>query len=162
MNRKKKTVGAQALDLMQKEPESRDPIELQREMQAEYVDELLDCAETYAKKCIGDFYIVVITKNEKLLPNVFRNFFLPRISCPTPDYDQSVYKYHHEHQMIEFIWTIPSKEACIHLRDNALIVDKSEHGLLQFVLWFEDGTLYRLAKRLNKEEMHSPMLVDVA
>jgi len=64
--------------------------------------------------------------------------------------------------MIEFIWTIPSKEACIHLRDNALIVDKSEHGLLQFVLWFEDGTLYRLAKRLNKEEMHSPMLVDVA
>jgi len=34
-----------------------------------------------------DFYIVVITKKERLMTNVLRNYFLGRLSCPTPDYD---------------------------------------------------------------------------
>ncbi len=165
MNRKKKiveatspTVGSQAYDLMQKEPESRDPIEIEQAMQEDYVDELITCALTFAKKYIGDFYVVVITKNEKLLPNVFRNYFAARVSCPTPDYDQSVFKYHYHSETIEYIWTIPSKDACIYLKENALQVHPTEEQLLRFVLEFADGTLYKLAKQLNKEAMDSPLL----
>ena len=69
------TVGKIASQLMQKEPESRDPIELQREMTSEYIANLIECINRYKKTFVHDFYVVVITKNEKLLPNVFRNQF---------------------------------------------------------------------------------------
>lgn len=165
MSRKKKiterpqpTVGEIAYNLMQKDPDSRDPIELEREMQKDYLNELIACALEFSKKYVGDFYVVIITKKEKLLPNVFRNYFAARISCPTPDYDQSVFKYHYDSQLIEYIWTIPCKDACIYLKENAPYVGESERQLLQFVLQFSDGTLYKLAKQFNKEAMDSPLL----
>ena len=58
----------------------------------------------------GDFYIHVETKKEKLLENVLRNYFIPRETCPTPNYDQSVFTDHREKGEIQFFWTIPIEE----------------------------------------------------
>jgi hypothetical protein len=159
MKKKKETVGAVALDLMQKTPESRDPIEIQKAMQEDYLKELVTCVDIHKPLLLGNFFIVVITKNEKLMPNVFRNYFSARQSCPTPDYDQSVFKYDRSDDCIEYIWTIPSKDACYHLKDNALLVAPQERQLLKFVLEFADGTLYKLCKKLNNEEEKSPFIV---
>src|ERR1700683_1834898 len=87
----KATVGQQYLDVAYKEPYSRDPIELQREMQKEYLDNLKEVIQLFRKKHPQDFFAVQTTKREKLMPNMFRNYFFCRFSCPTPDYDQSVY-----------------------------------------------------------------------
>ena len=155
---RKKTLGEQAVPLLQKEPESRDPIELQREMQRDYLDDLKKCITDFKKTHRGDFFVVVITKNEKLLPNVFRNYFFARISCPTPDYDQSVYHYKHDIECAEYVWTIPSRDACMYLRHNCQVVAPEERQLLQFVMDFSDGSLFKLSKKLNREVADSPLL----
>lgn len=156
---KRKTVGAISAELSQKEPETNSPIELEREMQQEYMNNLVQAVKDHKSKWICDFYIVVITKNEKLMPNVFRNYFTARLSCPTPDYDQSVFKYNHKDEELEYIWTIPSRDACHHLKENALKVAPEERELLRNVIDFADGTLFLLSKKLNGEDAFSPTII---
>lgn len=154
----KKTVGAAALELQQKQPDTLDPIELQREMQKDYVDNLIECVQTNRKDITGNFYVVVLTKMERLLTNVFRNFFFARISCPTPDYDQAVYKYNADSETLDYIWCIPDRDTSYSLKLQALEIDDNEKMLLQHVLDFSDGTLFTLSKKLNKENMYSNLL----
>lgn len=156
--KEKNTVGKQALELMEKEPEITTVIDQQRAMQEEYLDELADCVLEFRKKCAHDFFVVVLTKSEKLMPNVFRNYFVPRLSCPTPNYDQAVFRYRYEDEEIEFIWAIPCREACFYLRENAAHIPPDERDLLQFVIAFADGTLYQLCKHLNEESESEPTI----
>lgn len=155
---KRETVGKISSDLLQKAPESRDPIEIQREMQEDYLDNLIQCVNAHKKELQSDFYVVVLTKKERLMPNVYRNYFFARLSCPTPDYDQAVYRYDYKKEELEYLWCIPSRDTSILLRDNALQVAPEEQGLLKHVLDFADGTLFKLAKKLNKECADSPLI----
>jgi len=152
---KKITVGEQCLKVAYKEPESR---ELQREMQKEYIDNLTQTVLSFRKDNPGNFYIVQLTKRERLLENVLRNYFFCRFTCPTPEYDQSVFNYNPTRESIEYLWTVPDKDTCEHLRDNALTVDPEERQLLDFVLSFYSGELLNLAKRLNGEKKYSPLI----
>lgn len=154
MEEKKDTVGKISLELMQKEPDTRNAIELEREMHTEYEKNIYDCIENNKNKFHGNFFIVVITKMEPLMKNVLRNYFFARHSCPTPDYDQTLYYYNKDQESIEFLWVIPSRDACKLLKEYALEVVPEEKGLLKFVLDFADGTLMNITKKLNKEEIH--------
>lgn len=154
----RETVGKVSSDLIIKAPETLSPIEQMEENLSDYEKNVWECVERCKKDFTGDFYIVVITKNERLLPNVFRNFFYGRQSCPTPDYDQTVYKYKRKDNAPIFMWVIPSRDASFHLKDNALQVAPEERELLKYVLAFQDGTLMRLAKDLNGEKEDTPEL----
>ena len=156
---KRKTVGEVSLELSQKEPETRSPIELEREMQKDYMKNLTECIDTHFKLFEGDFFVEVTTKNEPLMPNVFRNYFAGRRSCPTPNYDQSVYRYDRNNSQIQYLWTVPSRDACHYLKDNALEVVPAEHELLNYVLKFDAGILLRLCKKFNKEEENSTKII---
>ncbi len=158
--KKRKTAGQEAIEIFQKGDKENSPIELQREMTREYYQNLIDCALEGRKKFNGRFFIVVLTKNERLLYNVFRHFFLSRKSCPTPDYDQSVFKYDHKTEEIEYMWTIPSEDACFHLQKHAHEVVKEEQHLLSFVLDFMSGRLFQMAKKLNGEREKDSFLID--
>lgn len=147
----KDTVGKQSLELLNKEPDTLDPIELERSMQEEYLSNLLECVSIHRQVFPSSFFIQVLTKNEKLLPNVFRNYFSARLSCPTPNYDQTVYRYNNELERIEYIWTIPAREVCYYLLHNKNLVVKEEQQLLQFVIDFDKGDLYRKALEYNNE-----------
>lgn len=153
------TVGKLAVELNKKEAPTRDPIALEREMHKEYEKNVYECIERGKKEIpSSDFYVVVETKKEKLLPNVIRNYFFFRQSCPTPTTDQTVYRYHAQKDFIEFLWVIPSEDTCELLRDNALTVSKEEQLLLFYVLDFYDGTLLKMAKQLNNEQADSVLL----
>lgn len=156
---KKKTVGQLSSELLLKTPESDNAIELTDSMLEKYEAELQEAAER-GKKIIQDkdFYLVVITKKEPLMQNVLRHYFLFRRSCPTPDYDNTVYIYHQESGDIEFLWTVPDKQTCNLMFDNKHQVDKSEWPLLEFVLKFMDGSLDILAKQLNGEKIGSKIV----
>ncbi len=91
--------------------------------------------------------------------NVIRNFFMGRKSCPTPEYDQAVYKYNRANEHVEFMWVVPAKDVCMEMSNNPLEVPLADKELLAFVLDFTDGTLFRLAKKLNGEQDDSPLLV---
>lgn len=155
----KETVGKVSAELLTKEPDSRNPIEIERTLHQNYESNVLEAIERGKKDFEGDFFVVVITKKEPLMPNVIRHYFFCRLSCPSPDYDQTVYLYRRAIDSIDFIWVIPSRETCFTFKENSTQIDPSEYGLLEFVLKFADGTLYQIAKRLNGEQEDSAELV---
>lgn len=156
---KKKTVGKIATDLMQKPFDTKDPIALEKEMHKDYEQNIYDCIARGLKEIpFGDFFIVIETKKEPLLPNVLRNYFFFRKSCPSPSYDNTLYHYHRSADSVEFLWVIPSKDTCELFKANVLQIVPEERQLLNYILDFEDGTLLKLAKRLNNEQGDSPLL----
>jgi len=155
----KLTVGEVAVDLQLKAAnQNHTVIDQSKEQLKEYYDELLNCIKENKTKITGSFYVVVITKKERLLTNVLRNYFLARISCPTPDYDQAVYFYNAQAETLSFIWTIPDKETCLLLMANTSQVPAEEKELLGFVHNFANGELYKLCKKLNGEKADSVIL----
>ena len=156
---KRDTVGKISTDLLKQEPQSRDPIELQREMQQDYEKNIVGCIDSGKKQHAGNFYIVVITKKERLLENVLRNYFFTRESCPTPEWDQAVFSYNRKMDSIDFLWVIPSKDTCELFYRHAMEIVPEERVLLGYVLSFYDGSLLRLSKKLNGEADDSPLLV---
>ncbi len=156
---KKKTVGAIALDLLSKPLETTNPIEQMSEQLSDYEKEFYICLEGGKKEFAGDFYVVVITKKERLMVNVLRNYFVRRASCPTPDYDQTLYKYIRHGDQVELLWCIPDRETCHIFRDNMLIIAPEEKKLLEYVLAFSSGELFKYAKIANGEEAHSNILI---
>ena len=165
---KKQTVGSVASELSPKTPDSLDPIEIQRATEQEYLDNLIWCVKHAQKKldCSsieghqacrdrpamdGDFYIAALLKKEKLLANVLRNYFVPTLACPTPHFDQTVFKYNAQKEDVEFLWVVPDQETCEIFRENKDKIVPKERGLLRFVLEYYDGTLFNIAKKLNGE-----------
>jgi len=154
-----------------------DPREIQRASEKEYIEELSWCVN-HAKKQIdcssvkghevckdaaafeGSFFIEALVKKEKLLENVLRNYFIPRSTCPTPFYDQTVYRYNHINETVEFLWVVPDKETCETFKENRDLIVPSELGLLKFVLDFDDGTLFRMAKKFNGETMNHGIILE--
>ena len=149
---KRETVGKISIDLLWgAQPLDHSPEEQMRECLEEWEKNLLECIERGKKEFPHDFYIVVDTKKEPKMQNVLRNVFIPRSTCPTPTYDNSVYKYHRSDENLEFLWVLPSKATCIMMKDRALEIPEDQRELLQFVLDDIDGTLLKRCKILNKE-----------
>lgn len=156
----RETVGKLSTDLLKKgDGYLINPQEVQKEIHKEYISNLIECYEAHKKVFTGDFYIVIITKKERLLKNVLRNYFFARMTCPTTDYDQAVYRYNKKNNEIEFLWVIPSKDTCEHLKAFSVEVAPEEQELLRYVLEFYDGTLAALVKKLNGEKEDSLLLI---
>lgn len=155
---KRETVGKIASNLLSKAPDSRDPIEIEREIHREYEFEVFKCVEEAKKTHEDSFYVIVITKKEPLMENVIRHYYFARTSCPTPDYDQTVYRYDHIKNVLEFLWVVPSKDTCLLFIENKEKIVPQEWGLLQNILKFKDGTLFKLCKKLNGEQQDSSLL----
>lgn len=155
-------VGKIAYDLMNKSLITTDKphtvVDQMQEQLSEYERNVVECVLQSRKTIQNNFYVIVLTKKERLMQNVLRNYFFARRSCPTPDYDQAVYLYDASTEDIRFLWVIPSRDTCIMLKQNALIVAPEERGLLKFVLEFDDGTLMKMSKKLNGESKNSPIL----
>jgi hypothetical protein len=162
------TLGTISTELLKSAPASLSPIDIQRETEKEYLDNLVWAVEHARKKvdCSkipehescktrhaieGDFYITAILKREKLLTNVLRNYFIPTVSCPTPTFDQTLYKFNSKKEEIEFLWVVPDKETCEIFRENIHQIVPQEQQLLDFIIKYYDGTLFYMAKRLNGE-----------
>jgi hypothetical protein len=147
----KKTVGQHSVELNSKKPDSANVIDLQRSMQSEYTKYFLETLYEGKKQYQDDFYIVVITRRDRLMDNVVRNQFLHRKSCPTPDYDQVAYKYNKKDDNITFLWVLPDKTTAQLLKENALLVAGEEKELLRYVLEDSAGDLLIKSKKLNGE-----------
>jgi hypothetical protein len=152
-------VGKISRDLLMKgDKNDHTVVEQMQEQLSDYEANVVECMDAGKKVYSGPFYITVLTKKEKLMENVLRHYFFHRATCPTPDYDQAVYRYCPINAALEFLWVIPDKDTCYYLRDNALVVDPKERQLLQYVLELFDDTLMLKAKRLNGELVTTPFL----
>lgn len=153
----KKTVGAYAYELQQKEDPKINPIELQREIHKGHSSE--DSFESQVRYAVkrgeeensDDFYVVVLFKKERTMKNVVRQYFFPRESCPTPEYDQIVYHYFPKDQKLEMLWVVPDKQSTLTLPFMAAKLPPEQQELIGFVKDFNSGKLDQICELLNKE-----------
>jgi len=152
--KRKETVGKLSSELLQRDIYADHSAGEQMQAQlSDYESNLFDRVVHGKAVYAGDFYLVVIAKREKLMPNAFRLYYFHRISCPSPDYDQTVYKYHRKDEQLEFLWVIPAKPVIKDMIANRLDLDTSLYQLLKFVIEFVDGTLDKKARELNGEPL---------
>lgn len=151
------TVGAKALELQGKTDEKINAIDLQKEIHKGHSSD--DSFESQVWQVVdrgrnfyeGDFFVVVLFKKERLFHNVVRQYFLPRQSCPTPEYDQIVYKYYRKEDKIEFIWVVPDIQTVRHLDIYRRDLPDDQQWFLQFIRDFKSGELDKRCIQLNKE-----------
>lgn len=140
---KHQTVGAAAVELANKGDECQSVEDTQREMQKNYVEELIKAAQTgeklYGK--IKPFYVCVQTRRERLLHNVIRSQFYPRQTRPFPTYDLSLYYYNPRDESLAFVWAIPDKQTVEMMDDPTYIPKREEVQLYGFVKAFKKGCL---------------------
>lgn len=152
MNDKRKTVGQISSELIVNGMDNTHSAEEQmREQLNDYELNINESIRKGKSEYTSDFFVVVLTKKERLMKNVLRNYFITRITCPTPEYDQAVYRYDRKKESVDFLWVVPSKHTCEMYKKYTLEVPKEEYELLRFVLDFEDGTLFKQALLFNKE-----------
>ena len=158
MKNETKTVGEASLELQAKN-DSHDSVELQKAVhegsnsERTYEEEVWECIQRGKKDeaITGDFYIVVLFKKERHLKNVVRQFFFYRQSCPTPEYDQTVYLYLREADKPEYLWTVPNNSACQFLPANKKQLPDDQQLLVSMAEAFNTGKLDALSAKLNKE-----------
>lgn len=154
---RKQTVGEASTQLRSK-TDAYVPTDIQQEVHKDFEKNLLLAIADGKQKYDGDFYIVVLTKKEKTMNNVVRNFFFARQTCPTPEWDQSVYAYHRKDEAIEYIWTVPARDICAFLAQNASSLNKEQYQLLRFVIAFTNGELLAESKKRNNECISSLLI----
>lgn len=148
-----KTVGQIAQELSQKGPEDNTIIDQARANLTDYEKNLEEAAKKGHDLFKDPYYVEILVKKETMVKNTLHCVFTQRQSCPTPFYDQIVYRCHWEKGDLEFLWSIPSLETCEVFKMFPNEVPKEEHQLLQTVLDFSNGTLLRKCKQLNGEKI---------
>jgi hypothetical protein len=125
--------------------------ERMREMLGEYESHVHDAVHRGKKLYTGNFFVDVLTKRERIMSTHFRNYFIPRQTCPTPHLEQSVFMYNAKSDRIEYMWSLPDASAVRLMIKNKKILDPQMLQLLQFVLDFASGHLDKKAMSLNNE-----------
>lgn len=127
--------------------------EIRKDGGQDYLKVLWETVEQGKKSFPHDFYIAVLTKSEPLIPGcVGRNFFTALRDCPTPFFDQAVYKYFYSTGILDLLWILPSSADCKEIKNDVLYLGPEYKELISYVLDFYDGSLLRKAQELNKED----------
>jgi hypothetical protein len=136
----KKTVGQKASELLLRPDHKQGIIDTQKEMNKKFLPEVEQCIKNH-KHLTEPYYIVVINKRERLMINAIRQYFVARQTLPTPDYDQTCFKYTPSCGDLELLWVVPDRDSlhAILLNANMLPVEQSE--LLKFCRLFQQGKL---------------------
>jgi len=142
MTKRKKTVGAEAVDRLANKDMKQGIVDTEREANKEYIGEIQKCVDAH-KSWDNPFYVVVQQKKEQLLENVIRRYFIGRQSLPTPQWDQDVWRYDPKTGNLEYLWTLPDENTAKWMAGNPNDIHPEQHQLLHFVLDFLDKKLYR-------------------
>jgi len=152
MTKHRKTVGEEAVKRMLNPDSSQGIVDTQREMDKEYFNEIEKCVEAH-KSWDTPYYIVVHCKKEKLLENVIRRYFIGRQTLPTPQWDQTVWRYTPMTGDMQFLWVLPDENTAKWFAGNPQEVQQEHAELLWFVTEFLNKRLYsRFYKQFHKGE----------
>ena len=155
MEENKKTVGQQAYDIAASDTYAVTAIDQMRESLTDYEKEILECINRGIEQFKDNFFVVVVMRldDSMVTANVIRARFFPRKSCPTPDYNQDVYKY--ESGDLQYLWSIPDRTTChTYIKNYKQVVPEEQH-LLAMIIKFFNGDLDKLCMKLNGETSKS-------
>lgn len=152
MEEVKKTAGQIITEFNEKDVSPITPQELVKEGSHKKYDSNLDLIiKHHVPLYKRDFYIERRTQHEWPLGGVPHTVTKARSTCPTPDYLQTVIKYHYKEEAIEYLWTLPARWQIPKYKKNPLLLTPAEQKTLKHILDFQDRTLFRLSKKLNNE-----------
>ena len=153
-----KTVGEQALEAQKNDVQS-DYIELQKEIhqgsnsKKSYEEEVWEAVDRGRKDdhMPDDFFVVVLFKKERHLQNIVRQYFFYRQSCPTPEYDQTVYLYEKSKDALNFMWCIPNNATVLNLTTRSKELPFDQQWLADMCKAFTTGELDKWCEQLNQK-----------
>lgn len=151
MSSMRETVGKLYTDLKSKQQDKATVFEHTQTTQADFIPSLVALVEKDKHKTNSDLFVEVCLRRNQFMPDVIERYMKSRHTCPTPFFDRSVFHYDRKLDAIFFLWHVPSMEECDYYVNNALNLRSDEKEALQNVLDFRDGTLLRVAKKLNGE-----------
>lgn len=160
------TVGEAAFEKLSNFDTKQNAIDTQREADKTYLAQVQECIDrhtSFIEACGEDgAFIVVLVKKERHMPNVLRRFFFVRKTLPTPEYDQTVWRFNHKKRPdLEFIWCIPDKDTCYAAVEDRLNVPKEEAWVVETASRLLDGTLRDRAKKVfGIEEPEAQLLLN--
>jgi len=159
-----KTAGQRILENFQVATDGKIPVmDLSAAMLQDYMPKLLATIDEQCRYTKESFYIEVLQKQERLLPNTFRpHVMICHTTCPRPYPDQTIFRYNQNAGRVELIWVLPPEDVIVHLIENYKYVDKDERELLEFCVMYARGDLWNLMKKFNGESADSPLLINEA
>lgn len=103
------------------------------------------------------FYIDIKHKNERLANEVERKIWIAKRVCPTPTYDQTVYRV--DTEGIHFLWHVPATYVAKQMYKDMLFIPDEEKELLGYVIDFFNGSLDDLCRKENNEKVSDQPIV---
>ena len=155
-NSPNKTVGEASLELQKKGGDTLTPIDIQKEVHAgthskrSYEEEVHESLKVGLQKYEGDFYVVVLLRKERMLKNILRQPFFQRKTCPSPQYDQTVYHYERNGDKLELQWVVPDQQTCKYLPHIRNQLPSDQSWLLEYIDAYNSGQLDKRCLELNK------------
>jgi hypothetical protein len=138
---KRKTVGQEAYDRMINPDENQGIIDTQREVHKSYLKEINNTIDKH-KDWKDPFYVVVIAKKERIMENVIRQYFMARKTLPTPQWDQTVWRFEPAGGDLRFLWCTPDENTAKWMAGNTSEVPPEQYELLRTVLDVLNQKLY--------------------
>jgi hypothetical protein len=155
----KKTFGTQVLEHDARQLDlDADIIEYRKQMEPDIMASLQNECTTWKDKypysLHNSFYLVLNTTVHPVFRVPDIKAFV-RVSCPTPVYKQSVWKYHRHSASLEFLWSIPDRILYYYVYNNApqFLADPETQQLAKFVCLMESGELLQWVKKENGEKL---------
>lgn len=141
-------LGKLYLEAQAKKHDDIDLRELQTEFNKDYMDNLTEAAMRGKKRHPGfdKYYVCVLMKRERLMNKVLRNYFITRVTCPSPSHDMTVYSFDAKTDDLKFLWLIPDKEVCAKVYANRYT---NPNEITKYVVDFMEGRTREAAMKLN-------------
>jgi hypothetical protein len=147
----KKTVGKIYTEIQNKPSDKANVFEFTSAIGNDLMPKLIALVERDRKNTTNDFFVEVCFRMNALMPGVPEFYLISRHTCPTPFPDRAAFHYDMKKQDLFFLWHVPSLQECDYYINNMLTLREDEKEALHNVLDYRNGTLLRLAKKLNGE-----------
>lgn len=142
------------INLLRSQPHVIDIVQM-REHAARYAHtdfvQALDKAIDSGKAAyVTDFFIEVCMQDARHLRST-QDHFIVRRSCPLPEFNRIVYRWHYNDNKIEYLWMLPSKYKALALYSNLLTPDEANNRAREFVMQYMDQSLHKKSDEINLE-----------
>jgi hypothetical protein len=109
-----KNVGKVVYENLHKKSERIPVVDLQQELQKDWPDRIIKIAEEDKKYCdeknIQYSYLHIILRKHPHLPGTIDEKFISRLSAPAMTPSSTLYRFDHQNENIELVWSLPPPE----------------------------------------------------
>jgi hypothetical protein len=151
---KKKTVGQAVYENLSKPSETIPVIDLQQSMQKDWPGRIIKQALEDKKYCrekgIQFSYLHIILRHHKHLPNVIDERFISRLTAPAMLPDSTLYRFDHDEERIDLIWSLPPSDVINDVIKNPQNYEDQQEMVL-FCQAYARGKFEPITKKRNEK-----------